>query len=311
EPRVLYNAHLDTVPPNAGWTGDPFAARVSGERVVGLGACDTKAAIAALLGALDDARPRDVAILFSGDEERRSTCMRAFLASRARGPHAAHYSKLERAVVCEPTRLHAGTRHRGILVLEAELRGRGGHSSRADELPAPLGELARLAAACHAFGVERRARGPEGFRGLCLNVAKLDGGVAFNVVPDEARLTVSLRPPPGADVASLRGELEAIARAEAPQASVHFPVDNPPFATRDAAPFRALTGGARAIDLAFWTEAALLSQAGLDAVVFGPGDIAQAHAPDEWVAIADVRAARAVFAAAFRSSHEQGRDGNR
>src|SRR5581483_276545 len=85
EPRVLYNAHLDTVPPNAGWTGDPFAARVSGERVVGLGACDTKAAIAALLGALDDARPRDAAILFSGDEERRSTCMRAFLASRARG----------------------------------------------------------------------------------------------------------------------------------------------------------------------------------------------------------------------------------
>src|SRR5438094_78954 len=61
EPRRLVNAHLDTVPPNAGWTGDPFAARVEGGRVIGLGACDTKAAIAAILGALDDARPRDTA----------------------------------------------------------------------------------------------------------------------------------------------------------------------------------------------------------------------------------------------------------
>jgi acetylornithine deacetylase len=56
------------------------------------------------------------------------------------------------------------------------------------------------------------------------------------------------------------------------------------------------------VDLGFWTEAALLAQAGIDAVVFGPGDIAQAHAPDEFVALADLRGARAAFAAAFARS---------
>jgi acetylornithine deacetylase len=304
-PRWLVNAHLDTVPPNRGWTGDPFRARVERQgdaRVVGLGACDTKAAIAAILCALDDARPSDAAVLFSGDEERRSTCMRAFLASgRARSGGANPY-EIERAVVCEPTSLRPGTRHRGILTLEATYRGRGGHSSRADELPAPLAELARVASACHAFGVERRSAGPEGFRGLCLNVAKLDGGVAFNVVPDEARLTVSLRPPPGADVASLRDELQALVRAHAPEASATFVLDNPPFQTRAPDRFRPLVGDRAPIDLGFWTEAALLSQAGIDAVVIGPGDIAHAHAPDEHVLIAELKAARALFAAAFAAA---------
>jgi acetylornithine deacetylase len=293
EPRWLLNVHLDTVPPNAGWTGDPYAARAEGDCLVGLGAADTKGAIAAALCALEDARPANAAVLFSGDEEHGSTCMRHFLASgRARG--------IERAIVCEPTSLRAGTRHRGILSMEAHLRGRGGHSSRADSLPAPVGELSLLAAACHQLGIKRRDEGPAGFTGLCMNVARLDGGVAFNVVPDEARLTVSVRPPPGADVELLRAELTALARAATPAATVRFAVDNPPFQTREPAAFMPYVGDVAVIDLAFWTEAALLSAAGVDAIVFGPGDIAQAHAPDESVPIADVRAARVAFANAFR-----------
>ena len=73
--------------------------------------------------------------------------------------------------------------------------------------------------------------------------------------------------------------------------------ENPAFSTRDLAAFEPLLG-ARArqpVDLAFWTEAALLSEAGIDAVVFGPGDIAQAHAADEFVTMADLEAAQAAF----------------
>jgi acetylornithine deacetylase len=295
EPTLGVNVHLDTVPVNAGWTGDPFALREDGGRLYGLGAADTKGAIAAVLTALAEERPRDTLILFSGDEELTGTCVRAFLP---------RIGELRRMIVCEPTSCRAGTRHRGIVTLEAHLAGEGGHSSRADIQPAPLAELARVAVAWHAWGAARRDAGPEGFRGMCFNVAKLDGGVAFNVIPDAGMLTVSFRPPPGADAPALVAELTDLARRTVAGVDITVRLLNAPFATRDVAGFRALLGAAAEapVDLGFWTEAAIWSAAGVDAVVFGPGDIAQAHAPDEWVPAADLARAAATFKAAFRST---------
>ncbi|MDB4939265.1 MAG: Acetylornithine deacetylase [Labilithrix sp.] len=294
-PRVLVNAHLDTVPPNADWSADPFVPRIDGGRLYALGAADTKGAAAAILAALAEARPVDTGILFSGDEESTSVAMKAFLASP-------HRIGIERAIVCEPTNLRAGTRHRGIASFEVEATGPGGHSSLADRLPSPIAILARLAVALDDWARAHRDVGPKGFEGMCLNLAKLDGGVAFNVIPAHARLVVSFRAPPGADIAAIRAELEAIARAVAPSTTLHFTRENAPFATRDLASFEPLLGAAARtpIDLGFWTEGALLTAAGIDAVVFGPGDIAQAHGPDEWVALDELHAARETFIAMFR-----------
>jgi len=73
------------------------------------------------------------------------------------------------------------------------------------------------------------------------------------------------------------------------------------FATRDVTAFeRLLKGNARpAVDLGFWTEAAVLAASGIDAVVLGPGDIAQAHGPGEWVSVSELEEARALFRSIF------------
>jgi acetylornithine deacetylase len=296
-PRVLVNAHLDTVPPNADWSSDPFVARIADGRLHALGASDTKGAIAAILSALAEVRPKDVGILFSGDEESGSDAMRAFVA----GPHRAG---LERAIVCEPTNLVAGTRHRGFVAFDVSVSGPGGHSSRADVMASPIGILARLAVAYDDWGTRHKPLGPPGFPGMCLNLAKLDGGVAFNVIPAQARLTVSVRPPPGADVDAILAELDAIAREVVPDPTMRFFRTNEPFATRDLSAFEPLVGAvAKApIDLAFWTEAAMLVTAGIDAIVLGTGSIAQAHTPDEWVSIEELHRARTLFANLFRST---------
>lgn len=294
-PRLLINAHVDTVPVNDGWSADPFTARVDGGRLYALGACDTKGAIASVLAALDEAPARDLAIVFSGDEEHTGTVVRAVLDNER-----ALLAGVGRAIVCEPTSCRAGTRHRGILAVEARLFGRGGHSSRADELPAPLADAARLAVAFADWGRRMRDVGPVGFRGMCMNVAKLDGGIAFNVVPETARLSVSVRPPPGADVDAVRDELFALAADVLPRAALSAPIANPSFATRLPDKFPAALGANAPVDLAYWTEAALFSAAGIDCVVFGPGDIAHAHAPDEFVPIADLGKARDVFIAVLR-----------
>jgi acetylornithine deacetylase len=297
EPRTLLNVHVDTVPANTGWDGPPLEPRRHGDRLIGLGACDTKGAIAATLAALEEGRPRHAGILFSGDEEHGGSCMRAFLtSSRAQG--------IERAIVCEPTGCRLGTRHRGVLALEARQGGQGGHSSRADLLPAPLADLARLAVALDAWGKLRREEGPPGFPGMCMNVARLDGGVAFNVVPDSATLLASLRPPPGAEIDLVHADLLALATRIVPAARVTLLISSPPFQTRDPQAFRPLVGDAAdgQVDLGFWTEAALLSQEGIDAVVLGPGEIAQAHAPNEWVTISQLDLARAIYARVLHGS---------
>lgn len=293
-PKVLVNAHLDTVPPNTEWTADPFVPRVVDGKLYALGACDTKGAAAAILAALDGTKPKDVGILFSGDEEFSSVVMRWFVASKYR-------DGLERAIVCEPTNLQVGVRHRGFHAFEVTVDGPGGHSSRADDTYSPIARLSRLAVAFDDWAQKHKGVGPAGFPGMCMNLAKLDGGVAFNVIPPHGRLLCSIRIPPGADSPSIGAELQAIARATVPEGTFTFLRENLPFATRDAASFVPLVGDAAKapIDLGFWTEAALLAQAGIDAVVIGPGAIAQAHGPDEWVPIDELHRATAMFRTLF------------
>jgi acetylornithine deacetylase len=293
-PRLLVNAHVDTVPVNAGWQSDPFEAKVEGDRLYGLGACDTKGAIAAVLAALDRTTPRDVGILFSGDEERTGTCVPAFLRSgRAEG--------VERALVCEPTARRVGTHHRGVLAYRASINGKGGHSSRADFMPKPLVAMSRLAVSLDELGRARLRHGPEDMRGLAMNVANICGGVAFNVVPDRAELTFSVRPYPGFDKAAFDAEIAELARGIDPAIEIENVLDHEPLACRDEAAFRALLGDAVSdyVGLDFWTEAAVLATAGIDAVVIGPGDIALAHSPGEYVPIADLEWATELFASVF------------
>jgi acetylornithine deacetylase len=202
-PRRIINAHVDTVPANAGWTRDPWTPHIENGRLYGLGSADTKGAIAATLVALEH-KPTDVGVLFSGDEEAGSAIMEAFLASPLpRG--------IEQAIVCEPTARIAGTSHRGVLGQSASLEGMGGHSSKADTMPKPLVMLARLAIELDGFGVARLHDGPPGMTGLCMNIAALHGGVAFNVIPQRGLLEWSLRQYPKFDRAGWDADVAAAA----------------------------------------------------------------------------------------------------
>ncbi len=279
-PRRVINAHVDTVPANAGWSRDPWTPHIEHGRLYGLGSADTKGAIAATLVALEARRPNDFGVLFSGDEEAGSGVMQAFLES----PHAA---EIREAIVCEPTARVAGIAHRGVLAQKATLVGPGGHSSKADFLPKPIAQLARFATALDDAGVRRLHEGPPDMTGTCLNIAVLRGGVAFNVIPGRGELEWSLRPYPGFDKVGWNREIAELARAIDPGITIETLIDHAPFAcatmAEHARPFVRSIG-----PLDFWTEAALWSAHGVDAIVIGPGDIAQAHAADEFVALDDL-----------------------
>ena len=288
-PRRVINAHVDTVPANAGWSRDPWSPHIEHGRLYGLGSADTKGAIAATLVALDGANPRDLGVLFSGDEEAGSGVMHVFLES-------AHAREIRQAIVCEPTARAAGIAHRGVLAQKATLLGPGGHSSKADHLPKPIATLARLAVALDDVALRRLHEGPAGMTGTCLNLAALHGGVAFNVIPGRGELEWSLRPYPGFDRAGWDREVVALAAAIDPAITIATTIEHAPFACDALAdlarPFARTIG-----PLDFWTEAALWSARGVDAIVIGPGDIAQAHAADEFVSLDDLDWAVALLRA--------------
>lgn len=289
-PRGLFNVHLDTVPATGQWSADPFTLRVDDERAVGLGTCDIKGAAACLLAAATST-DGSAAILFTSDEEAGdSRCVRTFLSDRP--------DFIEHVVVAEPTNCKAVTAHRGLQTCEGFFQGTPGHGSN---------EHVRSAVHDAASWVDRalqyaRAIETEHFddlHGVRLNVGVIEGGVKANVIAPRARVVFGVRPLPGQCGNALLDDLCALAPPDADVAwQPRF--DAPALAPNEDAPIVARQLGMQtgpAVN--FWTEAALFAQAGLSAVVFGPGDIAQAHTADEWVALAELERTTALYRQIF------------
>lgn len=276
EPKVLLNVHIDTVPSGEGWISDPLKLIRQIDRVIGLGTSDIKGAAACILSAIERVSPQDVAILFSGDEEHGSEVMPEVIKRN-------HLSSAKMAIVCEPTNCEVGWRHRGMLAVTAEFTGRGGHSSLSDVTERPLLQAARLAAAFGDYCDKYIDFGQAPYKGLCLNIGDIENDGAYNVIPTRSKLWTSMRPPPGDNVKSREADLLQIISKLTPEAITDIIVAFEPFATRDIDAFKPIFTDTPIVDLPYWTEAAMLSQAGLNVVVYGPGDVEQAHKPNEFV----------------------------
>src|SRR5690606_3076478 len=133
-----------------------------------------------------------------------------------------------------------------------------------------------------------------GLTGMRFNIGRIEGGIKANVVAPQAELRFGFRPLPSQDVDALHAALRGFAPPDS-LAAYEETFRGPPLpcggeaeaetrrlAARDLADDLGLPIG-NSVD--FWTEASLFSQAGMKAFVFGPGDIAQAHTADEWVAL--------------------------
>ena len=290
-PGLLFNVHLDTVPADPGWSFDPLALRVEGDRAVGLGACDIKGAAACLIAAAHARPSADLALLFTSDEEAGSSrCVRAFLAE----PHA-----YRRVVVAEPTRCRAVIEHRGIATCTGAFRGQGGHASSPRALQdSALHEAVRWASRALAFAEEQEAHGYKGLSGIRFNLGVMAGGTKANMIASAAELRYGVRPLPNQRPLDLLAALGALApHGDRVTWTPGFVAPPLPAAGRleGAAALARELGLPVGEPVDFWTEAALFSEAAIDAVVLGPGDIAQAHTAGEWVALSQLAEAALMY----------------
>jgi acetylornithine deacetylase len=293
---LVLAGHSDTVPFDAAlWQSDPLRLTAQGDRWVGLGVCDMKGffplVIEAVRGLLDQPFRQPLLVLATCDEESSMAGARA-LAAAGRPLGRA-------AVIGEPTGLRPIRLHKGVMMERIDILGQSGHSSdpslghsALEAMQDVMGELRTLRAQW-----QREFNNPQfGVPQPTLNLGCIHGGDNPNRICGQCSLEFDLRPLPGMDPeqlrAAIRSKLRPLAERHRVQIDYAPLFDNvPPFEqSADSELVRLaekLTGHA-AQAVAFGTEAPYLQQLGCETIVLGPGDIACAHQPGEFLELARI-----------------------
>ena len=286
---ILLAPHLDTV----GADGTQFIPQRKNGRLHGRGACDTKGSVAAMLAALCElanskSRPLQTEIVFAGliDEEHAQAGSRAFAASGF---------KADLAIVGEPTKLQVVTAHKGSLWLELATRGRAAHGATPHLGKNAVHEMARIVCVLETdYAAQLKRRKHRLLGAGTVNVGKISGGTQPNIVPDSCTIAIDRRTLPGETESSVRREIAALLRAKKLSATFASAKLAPalPLETDAKLPlvqsFLRAANQRRPLGVDYFCDAAVLSAGGMPSVVFGPGDIAQAHTADEWISLASL-----------------------
>jgi acetylornithine deacetylase len=291
---LMLSGHTDVVPAGAGWASDPYSVTRIDDLLFGRGTADMKGFVAAVIRMVERFRgielKRPLHIALSFDEEIGCLGVRHALQAVAGRDDV----RPDLVVVGEPTMMRPSHSHMGKLAYEVVCRTAAAHSSLSHSKPSAIAVAVRLLAVIDQLQAKHR---PVGQPEVTFNCGTITGGTGVNVIADrcafafEARFTVDHDPD---DL--LRPFMEAVERERAGIAEQHGSIDvgeiirYPALRTLSVDPWLALVeriadaGPATAIG--YGTEGGLFAEAlGVPVVICGPGDIAVAHRPDEYVTI--------------------------
>ncbi|MCA1579933.1 MAG: M20/M25/M40 family metallo-hydrolase [Acidobacteria bacterium] len=282
-PCLLLNSHLDTVPAVDGWTGDPWAPRVEGDRLVGLGASDAKASVAALLEAfLTAPLPERGSLLFAAtcDEETGGQGLETI----------APNLDFDAAIVGEPNRFSPAIAQKGLVKVKLIARGRAGHAARPHLADNAIVRAAEDVAAIAAM----RFDAEDPYLGKPTATATvIRGGLRSNIVPDVCEVTVDARTIGAFDNDAMVAAIRAAVKSDFEILSVRLrPVAGDP-SWKIAQAASAAAGGAPITGFPSVSDLAHLG--GRPAIVFGPGEPSHSHAADESISIAAILEAPDVY----------------
>jgi acetylornithine deacetylase len=306
EGGVVLSGHTDVVPVDGqAWSSNPFALTAREGRLFGRGACDMKSFLAAVLAAVPDmvAAPlkRAIHLAFSYDEEVGCLGAPSLIAHIVRMG-----LKPALCIVGEPTSMHVVNAHKSIRSFRTKVTGHSAHSSRTEEGLNAILAAVRLMTFLDDLGTELRARGDPSGRFdppyTSLSVGVVQGGTAVNIIPNECIFGWEYRALPASDqdeierrfgahceraVAGLKERaaeagIETRLRSKAP--GLMMPANAP-----EERLVLSLAAERAAGAVSYATEGGLYQRAEIPTYVCGPGDIAQAHKADEFVAVADLR----------------------
>jgi len=295
--RILLAPHLDTVSA----LDTQFQPRISHGRLYGRGACDTKGSVAAMLGALinlarSGRRPAETEIVFAGlvDEEIGHAGADALVRDKW---------KADLAIIGEPTRLKVVTAHKGAAWFEARTKGKAAHGSCPERGRNAVHEMAKIVDVLeteYADKLRQRPAHPLLGRGT-VNVGSIHGGAETNIVPASCIATIDRRTLPGETMRGVRAEIQSLLRPRGlraelrPIQALDFRAMETDFNLPAVRQFSRLVGQKKPLGVTYFCDGAVLSGGGIPSLVFGPGDIAQAHTIDEWISLASLAQAERLL----------------
>jgi len=288
---LVLAGHTDTVPYDEGrWRHDPFRLTRSDQKLYGLGTSDMKSFLALVLEAVRELQAGDLqeplVLLATADEETSMSGARTLVEHNR--PQARH------ALIGEPTGLRPVRMHKGILMEAIRLTGQSGHSSDPALGNSALEAMHIVLGTLINWRKELQARHHSPFFAVpvpTLNLGHIHGGDNPNRICASCDLHIDLRPLPGMDLQELRDELRnrvlSVLQDTGIEAAFEslfegIPAMETPATARIVQLAEKLTGHTPEA-VAFGTEAPYLGQLGMETVILGPGDIAQAHQPDEFI----------------------------
>ena len=199
------------------------------------------------------------------------------------------------AIVGEPTKLQVVTAHKGSLWLELETRGKAAHGATPQFGKNAIHEMSRIVDLLETdYAAQLRQRKHELLGSATVNVGTISGGTQANIVPDFCKISVDRRTLPGETKNSVKSEIKIFLRAKKLSAKISSAKLAPalPLETNPKLPlvqkFMKCVGQSKPLGVHFFCDAAVLSAGGIPSVVFGPGDVAQAHTADEWISLSEL-----------------------
>jgi acetylornithine deacetylase len=276
KPTILLNSHHDTVKPGVAWTYPPFGAVVEGDKLTGLGSNDAGASAVSLLAVFryfyDQPTAFNLICAITAEEE-------------VSGPNGVksilpELGKIDLGIVGEPTGMNAAVAEKGLLVLDGVALGRTGHAARNEgdnALYKALDDINWLRT--YQFPNVSEMLGP-----VKMTVTQISAGTQHNVVPDECRYVVDVRPTECYTNEEILEIIRANVQATITPRSTHLQSSGLPLGhpiVRKAVAMGKTTYGSPTL-----SDQALMR---FPTLKMGPGDSARSHAPDEYILLSEIR----------------------
>lgn len=312
-PELMLNGHLDVVPAVGDWTKPPFAMTLEDGKIFGRGACDMKGGIAAMcMAAIRAAEKGSVKkgrlkLFFTADEEDANLGTHAYLNRN---------EKSDYVIIGEPTELEIAVAHRGVERNYIEVHGESRHSALPQNKENAINKTVKVIDALEKVNQEMSEKRHEVLPAPSLAITKLEGYEKDNVVPGTVQILTDCRILPG-----MTGEnVEEILRSHIKEAGLkdvsikeYFYLPGGEIESGDAFVHLCCRVGERilkkerrpkAFDAS--CEQCLFQQAGMRAVICGPGSIRQAHTVDEWMELKQLEQAVRFYETVIQDILEEG-----
>lgn len=297
---LMFNGHMDTVPvgDRKQWRYPPEGKIING-KLYGRGSSDMKGGIASILAALEDAnaaagRKRSILLTFVADEEVNFKGSTWLLENRK-----SLFSGVKYGIIAEPTDMKVQVAQKGIFAFHITVKGVGAHAST------PWNGRNAILDCIKAIGalekISRRRRKDRMLGSGTMNIGKIEGGTATNVVPDSCRVGVDMRLVPGESSAKMLKQIKGALAPLSIDYSIEVRLNKEPYKLGSNSYILGLVQKTSKAEIsvgAGYTEAELYYQkARIESVVFGPGEKRIIHKPNEHVSVSNIYKAARIFAA--------------